>query len=198
MKLSQAKRDFYRKQAKKDGYRSRAAYKLSELANRYNLIIEDDYVIDFGCAPGGWLQVASKKVGPDGKVFGFDLKKVDIQLKNVFTYILDIFSPEALDFVKKSVIFEVDVILSDLTQNITGVWEVDHMRQIDLTMKVIDMIPHLLKPEGNCVIKLFQGDYFQDVRDKLKGMFEKVLLTKPSASRKESSEIYIVCLSYLG
>lgn len=197
MKLSQAKRDFYRKRAKKEGYRSRAAYKLAELVNRYHLIIEDDYVVDFGCAPGGWLQVASGRVGPDGKVFGFDLKKVDIQLNNVFTYTLDIFSPQALDFVRKSIIYEVDVILSDLSQNITGVWEVDHTRQIDLTMKVIDMIPHLLKPEGNGVFKIFQGDYFQDVRDKLKGMFKKVLITKPSASRKESSEIYIVCLSYL-
>jgi 23S rRNA (uridine2552-2'-O)-methyltransferase len=197
LKLSQAKRDFYRKRAKKEGYRSRAAYKLAELVNRYHLIIEDDYVVDFGCAPGGWLQVASERVGPDGKVFGFDLKKVNIQLNNVFTYTLDIFSPQALDFVRKSIIFEVDVILSDLSQNITGVWEVDHTRQIDLTMKVIDMIPHLLKPEGNCVFKIFQGDYFQDVRDKLKGMFKKVLITKPSASRKESSEIYFVCLSYL-
>ena len=197
MKLSQAKRDFYRKRAKREGYRSRAAYKLAELVNRYHLIIEDDYVVDFGCAPGGWLQVASGRVGPDGRVFGFDLKKVDIQLNNVFTYTLDIFSPQALDFVRKSIIFEVDVILSDLSQNITGVWEVDHTRQIDLTMKVIDMVPHLLKPEGNCVFKLFQGDYFQDVRDKLKGMFKKVLITKPSACRKASSEIYIVCLSYL-
>ena len=197
MKLSQAKRDFYRKRAKREGYRSRAAYKLAELVNRYHLIIEDDYVVDFGCAPGGWLQVASERVGPDGRVFGFDLKKVDIQLNNVFTYTLDIFSPQALDFVRKSIIFEVDVILSDLSQNITGVWEVDHTRQIDLTMKVIDMVPHLLKPEGNCVFKIFQGDYFQDVRDKLKGMFKKVLITKPSASRKASSEIYFVCLSYL-
>jgi len=198
LKLSQAKRDFYRKRAKREGYSSRAAYKLAELANRYGLIAEGDYVVDFGCAPGGWLQVASERVGPDGRVFGFDLKNVDIKLNNVFTYTLDIFSQQALDFVRKCVIYEVDVILSDLSQNISGVWEVDHMRQIDLTLKVIEMVPHLLKPDGNCVFKIFQGNYLKDVLDKLKDMFKKVLITKPSASRKESSDIYIVCLSYLG
>lgn len=198
MKLSQAKRDYYRRRAKEEGYKSRAAYKLSELVNRYQLIVEGDYVVDFGCAPGGWLQVASKRVGPEGRVFGFDLKKVDVQLGNVFTYIFDVLSPQALSFVKKSVIYEVDVILSDLAPNITGIWEVDHSKQIDLTSKVIDMVPHLLKPGGNCVLKLFQGSYVDEIRITLKSMFEKVLITKPSASRKESSEIYIVCFSYLG
>jgi 23S rRNA (uridine2552-2'-O)-methyltransferase len=198
LKLSQAKRDYFRRQAKREGYKSRAAYKLAELANRYDLIAQGDYVIDFGCAPGGWLQVASERVGPEGRVFGFDLKEVNVKLSNVFTHTLDIFSQHALDFVRKSVVYEVDVILSDLSQNISGIWEVDHIKQIDLTLKVIEMIPHLLKLEGNCVFKIFQGNYLKDVLDKLKGMFEKVLITKPSASRKESSEIYIVCLSYLG
>ncbi|MEM3404002.1 MAG: RlmE family RNA methyltransferase [Nitrososphaeria archaeon] len=198
MKLSQAKRDYYRKKAKKEGYRSRAAFKLSELVNKYQLIQEGDYVVDFGCAPGGWLQVTSKLVGAEGRVFGFDLKKVDINLSNVYTYVLDVTSPDALNFVKKSVVYEVDLILSDLAPNIVGVWELDHARQIDLTLRVIDMVPHLLRPGGNCVFKIFQGRYLELVRDRLKEMFEKVFVTKPSASRKESSEVYVVCLSFLG
>lgn len=198
MKLSQAKRDYYRRKAKKEGYKSRAAFKLSELVNKYQLIQEGDYVVDFGCAPGGWLQVASKRVGDEGRVFGFDLKKVNIDLSNVYTYVLDVNSQDALNFVKKSVVYEVDVILSDLAPNIVGVWELDHARQIDLTSKVIDMVPHLLRPGGNCVFKVFQGSYLEMVRDRLKKMFENVFVTKPSASRKESSEIYIVCLSFLG
>lgn len=198
MKLSQAKRDYYRRKAKKEGYKSRAAFKLSELVNKYQLIQEGDYVVDFGCAPGGWLQVASKRVGDEGRVFGFDLKKVNIDLSNVYTYVLDVNSQDALNFVKKSVVYEVDVILSDLAPNIVGVWELDHARQIDLTSKVIDMVPHLLRPGGNCVFKVFQGRYLEMVRDRLKKMFENVFVTKPSASRKESSEIYIVCLSFLG
>jgi len=198
LKLSQAKRDYYRRKAKKEGYKSRAAFKLSELVNKYQLIQEGDYVVDFGCAPGGWLQVASKRVGDEGRVFGFDLKKVNIDLSNVYTYVLDVNSQDALNFVKKSVVYEVDVILSDLAPNIVGVWELDHARQIDLTSKVIDMVPHLLRPGGNCVFKVFQGRYLEMVRDRLKKMFENVFVTKPSASRKESSEIYIVCLSFLG
>lgn len=198
MKLSQAKRDYYRRKAKKEGYKSRAAFKLSELVNKYQLIQEGDYVVDFGCAPGGWLQVASKRVGDEGRVFGFDLKKVNIDLSNVYTYVLDVNSQDALNFVKKSVVYEVDVILSDLAPNIVGVWELDHARQIDLTSKVIDMVPHILRPGGNCVFKVFQGRYLEMVRDRLKKMFENVFVTKPSASRKESSEIYIVCLSFLG
>ncbi len=198
MKLSQARRDYYRQKAKKEGYSSRAAYKLSELINRYQIAVEGDYVVDFGCAPGGWLQVASKTVGPEGRVFGFDLRKVNVSLSNVFTYILDICSPEALNFVRKSVIYEVDAVLSDLAPNITGIWEVDHIRQIELVSEVIDMIPNLLTVEGNAILKIFQGGSFDSVRERLKGMFEKVLITKPSASRKESSELYFVCLSYMG
>jgi len=198
LKLSQARRDYYRRRARKEGFRSRAAYKLSELLDRYQLIVEGDYVVDFGCAPGGWLQVASGRVGSEGRVFGFDLKKVDLKLANVFTYTLDVLSSNALSFVKEKLVYEVDVILSDLAPNVTGVWEVDHVRQIDLTSKVIDMVPHILKPGGNCVFKVFHGNYFGDVRNRLKNMFEKVIVTKPSASRKESSEAYIVCLSFLG
>ncbi|MGQ9780775.1 MAG: RlmE family RNA methyltransferase [Nitrososphaeria archaeon] len=198
MKLSQARRDYYRRKARREGFKSRAAYKLSELVNRYQLIVEGDHVVDFGCAPGGWLQVAGNRVGSEGKIFGFDLKQVNVKSANVFTYTLDVLSPYALDFVKKKLVYEVDVILSDLSPNITGVWEIDHMKQIDLTMKVIDMVPHILKPGGNCVFKVFQGSYFNHVIGRLKNIFEKVIITKPSASRKESSEAYVVCLSYIG
>ncbi|MCX8188564.1 MAG: RlmE family RNA methyltransferase [Nitrososphaeria archaeon] len=198
MKLSQARRDFYRRKAKEEGYKSRAAYKLIELVKKYGLIRAGDYVIDFGCAPGGWLQVASKYVGLEGKVFGFDIKAVKIGLPNVFTYILDISSPDALDVVKRCVLGEVNVVLSDLSPNISGVWEVDHAKQIDLTLKVIEMFPNILKQGGNCLLKVFQGPYLDLVRNRLKSIFDEVYLTKPSASRKESSELYFVCLSYLG
>lgn len=198
MKLSQARRDFYRRKAKEEGYKSRAAYKLIELVKRYGLIKAGDYVIDFGCAPGGWLQVTSKYVGSKGKVFGFDIKAVSINLSNVYTYVLDISSPDALDFVKKSVLGEADVVLSDLSPNISGVWEVDHAKQVDLTLKVIEMLPHVLKPGGNCLLKVFQGPYLDLVRSRLNSIFDKVYLTKPSASRKESSELYFVCILYLG
>jgi 23S rRNA (uridine2552-2'-O)-methyltransferase len=198
LKLSQARRDYYRQKAKKEGYSSRAAYKLSELINRYQIIVEGDYVVDFGCAPGGWLQIVSKKIGPEGRVFGFDIRKVNVSLSNVFAYVLDISSSQALNFVIKSVTYEVDTVLSDLAPNITGIWEVDHMRQIELVSNVIDMIPNLLRAEGNAVFKIFQGDSLNSVKERFKGMFEKVLITKPSASRKESSELYLVCLSYMG
>ena len=117
---------------------------------------------------------------------------MNVNLSNVFTYVLDISSSQALNFVRKSVTYEVDTVLSDLAPNITGIWEVDHMRQIELVSIVIDMIPNLLRAEGNAVLKIFQGDSLNSVKERLKGMFEKVLITKPSASRKESSELYLL------
>ncbi|MGH9921786.1 MAG: RlmE family RNA methyltransferase [Nitrososphaerales archaeon] len=197
MRLQEAKRDYYRRTAKKEGFRSRAAYKLLEINNSYHIIMKGMYVVDLGCAPGGWLQVASKVVGQNGKVLGIDLRQVD-PLPNV------VFIQGAVDdnFLAEKILNtmgrKVNVLLSDVAPNVSGVWQLDHARQISLTQNAVSIAVHILVKNGSAVLKAFEGDMFNELRDELKRKFSRVHLYKPRSSRKESSEMYLVCLGYNG
>ncbi len=197
MRLQEAKRDYYRRTAKKEGFRSRAAYKLLEINNSYHIIMKGMYVVDLGCAPGGWLQVASKVVGQNGKVLGVDLRSVD-PLPNV------VFIQGAVDdnFLAENILNtmgrKVNVLLSDVAPNVSGVWQLDHARQISLTQNAVSIAEQILVKNGSAVLKAFEGDMFNELRDELKKKFNRVHLYKPSSSRKASSEMYLVCLGYNG
>ncbi|MEM3426899.1 MAG: RlmE family RNA methyltransferase [Nitrososphaerales archaeon] len=196
MRLREAKRDLYRRLAAAQGYRSRAAFKLIQIDERYNIFKKGDKVLDLGAAPGGWLQVASKKVGSEGLVVGVDIKEIQYVAKNVSTIRMDVFSSDLVEAVASSTNGKVDVILSDLSPNVSGVWELDHSRQIDLTRRVLSLMPHLLKPSGSAVLKVFDGEDLPVIKSQLRKMFEKVDITKPLASRGQSSELYFVCKNY--
>ncbi len=196
MKLREAKRDLYRRLAAAQGYRSRAAFKLIQLDERYRIFREGDKVLDLGAAPGGWLQVASERVGLDGLVVGVDLKGIPRVAENVLTIRMDVFSSELVEAVTSYTNGKVDVILSDLSPNLSGIWELDHGRQIELTMRVISLMPHLLKPSGSAVLKIFDGEELPLVKSQLKKIFEKIDTTKPLASRGQSSELYLICKHY--
>ena len=196
MRLREAKRDLYRRLAAAQGYRSRAAFKLIQIDKRYRIFQEGDKVLDLGAAPGGWLQVASERVGVGGLVVGVDMKGIQPVAKNVVTLKMDVFSEDLVDTVKYYTKGVVDVVLSDLSPNVSGIWDLDHIRQIELTRRVISLLPHLLKPSGSAVLKVFDGEELQIVRSQLKKVFEKVDITKPSASRGQSSELYFVCKGY--
>ncbi|MEM3734620.1 MAG: RlmE family RNA methyltransferase [Nitrososphaerales archaeon] len=196
MRLREAKRDLYRRLAAAQGYRSRAAFKLIQIDERYNIFKKGDKVLDLGAAPGGWLQVASKKVGSEGLVVGVDIKGIQYVAKNVSTIRMDVFSSDLVEAVASSTNGKVDVILSDLSPNVSGVWELDHSRQIDLTRRVLSLMPHLLKPSGSAVLKVFDGEDLPVIKSQLRKMFEKVDITKPLASRGQSSELYFVCKNY--
>jgi 23S rRNA (uridine2552-2'-O)-methyltransferase len=197
LKLSDARKDHYRKLAKDKGYRSRSAYKLLQLNNSYHIFRQRNKVIDLGCAPGGWLQVAIKEVGSYGKVIGIDLKEVK-PLQGAIILHGNIEDKGTIDGVIKILNSKADVVLSDLSPNVSGIWGIDHARQISLTKSAFSVAQKILKENGNAIFKVFEGDLLNEVKDDLNSNFHKVLLTKPGASRQQSSELYIVCLKFRG
>ena len=197
MKLSDARKDHYRKLAKDKGYRSRSAYKLLQLNNSYHIFRQRNKVLDLGCAPGGWLQVAIKEVGSYGKVIGIDLKEVK-PLQGAIILHGNIEDKGTIDGVIKILNSKADVVLSDLSPNVSGIWGIDHARQISLTKSAFSVVQKILREDGNAIFKVFEGDLLNEVKDDLNSNFHKVLLTKPGASRQQSSELYIVCLKFRG
>jgi len=197
MRLQEAKRDYYRRTAKKEGFRSRSAYKLLEINNSYHIILKGMYVVDLGCAPGGWLQVASKVVGPNGRIFGIDIRPVD-PLPNVQFLQGDLSDDFLAEKILDAMGRKVNVLLSDVAPNVSGIWQLDHARQISLTQNAISMAARILARNGSAVLKAFEGEMLNELRDELKKKFDKVHIYKPKSSRKASSEMYLVCLGYKG
>ena len=196
MRLEDAKKDHYRKLAKELGYRSRSAFKLIELNKKYNLIKSNDNILDFGAAPGGWLQVSSKLVMPKGKVIGVDLLPIMPVEENVTIFQGDIREKEVIERILHEGKGKVDVVLSDMATNISGIWKIDHNNQIDLTMLIIDRFPELLEKNGSCLLKAFDGPRLKSLENNLKKNFKNVKLIKPKVSRNASSELYISCRGF--
>jgi len=193
MRLHEARRDLYRRLAREQGYKSRAAFKLIEANERYEFLREGGRVVDFGAAPGGWLQVASDMVGPGGRVVGVDLSAIRLKEKNVVAIKMDVHDPGVAAVVSEALGGSADVILSDLSPSVSGVWELDQTRQVDLTLRVIELSRVLLKGGGSVFCKLFEGERSQEVRNELRGTFRSVRVIKPAASRTASSELYYLC-----
>ena len=196
MRLEDAKKDHYRKLAKELGYRSRSAFKLIELNQKYNLIKSNNNILDFGAAPGGWLQVSSKLVMPNGKVIGVDLLPIMPVGENVTIFQGDIREKEVIERILHAGDGKVDVVLSDMAPNISGIWKIDHNNQIDLTMLIIDRFPELLEKNGRCLLKAFDGPRLKSLENNLKKNFKNVKLIKPKVSRNASSELYIFCRGF--
>jgi 23S rRNA (uridine2552-2'-O)-methyltransferase len=195
MRLADARRDQYRRLAKDQGYRARSAYKLLQLNRSYNIIKKGDRVVDLGCAPGGWLQVAMKEVGSSGKVIGVDLKPVT-PVAGATILQGSIENPNVLGKIAEILGCKADVILSDMAPNVSGVWDIDHARQISLSTIALGFARQVLRVGGSSVFKIFEGEMLKEFKSELQNSFGKVLLSKPSASRQESSELYIVCLDF--
>jgi len=191
--LSERWRDPYHRMAKERGYRSRAAFKLKQLNEKFGFLNGARYVLDLGAAPGGWLQVASEAVGGDGLVVGVDLERIrSLGLGNVRTLVGDVTDGETLDRIRGAFPGRVDVVLSDMAPNVSGVWEVDHLRQIHLARRALRIAESLLKPGGWVVLKVFQGSEYERFLGEVRGMFEFVKVVKPKASRKGSAEVFVV------
>jgi len=196
MRLVDARKDRYRRLAKDQGYRARSAFKLLQLNSSYHILKRGSKVVDLGCAPGGWLQVAAKEVGPAGKVIGVDLKPVE-PVASAVVLEGSVEEPSVLEEIAAILGgVKADVILSDLAPNVSGVWDIDHARQISLSTIALGFARQTLKGGGSAVFKVFEGDMLSEFRDELKKSFGRVLLSKPSASRQQSSELYIVCLDF--
>ncbi|MGP8124266.1 MAG: RlmE family RNA methyltransferase [Nitrososphaerales archaeon] len=194
MRLHEAKRDLYRRLAKEQGYKSRAAFKLIQATERYHFIAPGDKVVDFGAAPGGWMQVAAQLVGDDGFVVGVDLHEVRLRGENLKIVVMDVHDPEVRQKVLDAFAgTSADVVLSDLAPSVSGVWELDQGRQVDLTLRVLDLSESVLRMDGSGFFKLFEGERSQDVRDEFRRCFRTVHTIKPLASRSVSSELYYYC-----
>jgi 23S rRNA (uridine2552-2'-O)-methyltransferase len=195
--MQDRKRDYYYKKAKQEKYRSRAAYKLLQTVQKYYFIKNGDVVVDLGTAPGGWVQAARKIVGSTGFVLGVDLKSVEpFGEHNVRTIQGDIKEQETLQQILEFIPRQADVVISDVSPNISGIWEVDHARQIDLAQHALDIALETLRPCGNLFVKVFQGDMLDDFVKKVKNHFQDVKVIKPQASRGRSSEMFVlgICL----
>ena len=180
--------DHYFREAKREGYRARAAYKLIEIDDRRDVIATGDKVLDLGAAPGSWLQVASRRVGDRGCVVGIDLQDIDAGLPSHVRMITgDVNDAHALPEAP------FDVVLSDMAPSTTGNRTIDHHRSVRLCNTALDLCRTILRPSGNLVIKVFEGESYRDLLDQCSQCFESAKGFKPKASRNASTEMYIVC-----
>lgn len=195
MRLADARKDHYRKLAKDQGFRARSAYKLQQLNDSYHFLKKGSMVVDIGCAPGGWLQVAAKFVGSSGRVVGIDLKQVE-PVQGATAVQGSIEDPEMTEKISELLGRKADVVLSDIAPNVSGIWDVDHARQISLTQTALAFAQGVLREGGSAVFKVFEGDMLAGLKSELREHFRTVHLAKPTASRQESSELYVVCMDF--
>lgn len=178
-----------------ESYRSRAAYKLLQAVEKYQFMKKGDVVVDLGAAPGGWIQAARKIVGERGFVLGVDIRPIEpFRESNVRTIIGDVTDPQTIQAILEMLPRKADVVISDTSPNVSGIWEVDHARQIDCAQAALKVALETLKLQGNIFVKVFQGDMLDDFIEKVKECFEEVKVVKPKASRAKSSEIYVLGL----
>lgn len=200
-----AVQDHYFHLAKKEGYLSRAAYKLIEIDDRKKVLRKGDRVLDCGAAPGSWLQVAAKRIGPRGIVVGIDLQAITHRFAEPNIHILQgdfTTTPPATLLERAGDAARLfDVILSDMAPNTTGDPFGDHHRSVRLCHALLDVCPSLLRSSsggGNLVMKVFEGEAYAELLKRTAGMFSTVKGFKPKASRSESTEMYIVASGYRG
>ena len=180
--------DPYVRKAKAQGYRSRAAFKLLELDAKERILRPGQTVVDLGAAPGGWSQVAAEKVRPGGRVIAIDLLPI-VPISGVTVLEGDLRAESLLQTLAGA---KADVVLSDVSPNLSGIGNVDQARALELSAAAIDFCSRVLKPEGVFVVKAFHGEAFEDLMARLRSGFRTVKVVKPLASRGESAETYVV------
>lgn len=184
--------DPYVQRAQKEGYRSRAAYKLMELDERDHLLKPGMTVVDLGAAPGGWTQVAAKKIGPSGVLVAFDILPMEPVPGAVFIQ-GDFREDTALTMLDGALQGRsVDLVISDIAPNISGIGLADQARSIHLAELALEFAAHRLKPGGNFLVKVFQGEGFEAFVREIRAHFAQVVVRKPKASRDRSTEVYML------
>jgi 23S rRNA (uridine2552-2'-O)-methyltransferase len=184
--------DEFVKKAQKEGYRSRAVYKLLEIVEKKAIIRNGNKVLDLGAAPGGWSQVAAKLVGSQGKVIASDI--LPIELIDGVDFLQGDFTEQSVydDLLVMTDGAKVDVVLSDMAPNMSGQLSVDQPKSMYLAELAIEMAIKTLNPGGSFVVKVFQGDGFDVFVQNAKKAFKKVSVIKPKASRPRSKEVYLL------
>lgn len=194
------RKDHYHQRAKREGFRSRAAYKLDEIQRAQRLLRPGQAVVDLGCWPGGWLQVAAAAVAPGGRVVGVDLAAIDppLEIENVVAIIGDISEPTVIREVLSLLGRPADVLLSDAAPKLTGLRAVDRAREEALLEAVEACVPQLLRPGGHLLLKILEGPEAQAIDRRLRGRFTAAKTVKARASRKGTTERYLLARSYRG
>jgi 23S rRNA (uridine2552-2'-O)-methyltransferase len=189
-------RDPYVRKARAEGFRSRAAYKLQEIQAKDRLLARGQVVVDLGAAPGAWCQVAAGIIGPTGRILAVDLLPLE-PLEGV-TFIQGDFQDEALysGLLARAGLGGVDLVISDLAPNMSGMRDVDQPRSMYLAELALEFAGRVLRPGGSFLVKLFQGTGFTEYLTAVRARFGTVRLRKPAASRPENREIYLVALDF--
>lgn len=191
------KQDYFYRKAKELKLRSRAAFKLRQLDDRYKLLRRGDVVVDLGAAPGGWLQVARERIGDEGFVLGVDLQQIaKLPHANVKTVVADITDSSTPELIRGNLPRPADAVLSDASPKISGVWSVDHSRSIELARTALTIAGNVLAQGGKLLIKVFQGELFQEFVGEVKEKFGFIKISKPPASRKGSAEAYVIAKGF--
>ncbi|MBB3019841.1 23S rRNA (uridine2552-2'-O)-methyltransferase [Microvirga lupini] len=189
--------DPYVARAKREGYRSRAAFKLLEIDEKYRILKPGQRVVDLGAAPGGWSQIAAKVVGPKGKVVGIDLLPID-PMPGVEFIQLDFLDESAPGKLIEMLGGPADIVMSDMAANTTGHKKTDHLRIIGLAEAAIYFAREILAPGGAFIAKVFQGGTENQLLADLKRDFAVVRHVKPAASRADSAELYVMATGFRG
>jgi 23S rRNA (uridine2552-2'-O)-methyltransferase len=190
-------KDPYGIRAKEEGYPARSVYKLKEIQDKYRLIRAGLRIVDLGCHPGSWLRFCSQLVGPDGLVWGVDVKEPTIPLMpNILFLQADLLtvSDEAL----KDRVGQVDIVLSDLSPKTSGIKWLDHERSMKLNLRALEIGFFLLAKGGDTVLKIFEGEDSQNFIKTIKNRYEQVRNYKPKSSRSESPEVYLIGQRFKG
>ncbi len=191
------KREHFYRMAKQAGYRSRATYKIKQLNERYNLLQRGDVIVDLGAAPGGWLQVAREEAGEEGFVLGIDLQEIKkLPYENVKTIVADITDASTPELTRNNLPRAANVILSDASPKISGVWSVDHARSVEIARAALTIAEQVLVPGGRMLVKVFQGEFFKGFVGEVREKFGFVKISKPPASRKGSAEAYVIAKGF--
>ena len=189
--------DPYVARAKREGFRSRAAYKLIEIDERYRLLKAGQRIVDLGAAPGGWSQVAAKKVGAEGRIVGIDLLEIE-PMPGVAFITLDFLDPSAPERLTEMLGGPADLVLSDMAANATGHKKTDHLRIVGLAEVAAQFAREVLAPGGAYLAKVLQGGTEGALLADLKRDFSSVRHVKPAASRADSSELYVLATGFRG
>ena len=189
--LNRQKRDYFVKKAKKEGYLSRAAFKLIEIENKYKLIEKSKYVLEFGASPGGWSQVILE-VNPNIKITALDLLDLKLSHPNISFH-----KEDYLSFNYNKLKKNFDLILSDIAPNTTGHQSTDHLRISNMIFDIINLLDKVLAKNGVFICKIWKGSEEKELIKTLKLKFNTVSYFKPESSRKDSSEIFIVAINFL-
>lgn len=195
--MTYQRKDAHYRRARAEGYRARSVYKLAELDRRYRILRRGDAVVDLGAWPGGWLQLALERVGSEGRVVGVDLVAIEkLPAPNVELLRADVHDAGTSDAILERLGRRADVILSDLAPKLTGVRATDEARSEELNETTLALLPKLLAPAGRLVMKIFMSAGFEATLRSVRGRFADVKTTRPDATRRGSSELYVVGLGF--